>query len=203
VSERPEGAPHPQTPPTQRGPGAKAPSVWPAVIGVIAIVFGSLGALGGAWGAFSPLLLRLMASVIPDDQAASLEVMRESASSIVVLSVAALVLGVLLLAGGVGLCRRRSWGPKVCLIWAGLKLLHVVFNSVWGYMIQQAQFQQLVNEPNMPAAFGGMMQVIGAFTIVLGIVWGWALPLFMLVWLTRKSIRAEVAGWPSRQSPAI
>jgi len=57
----------------------------------------------------------------------------------------------------------------------------------------------LEEDPNAPAAmlgvFGTVMAIIGPMILVFAIVWGWALPIFMLIWFSRRKIKAEIAQW--------
>jgi hypothetical protein len=36
---------------------------------------------------------------------------------------------------------------------------------------------------------------MGVIGTILGIAWGCALPIFMIVWFTRSKVRAEVSTW--------
>ena len=82
-------------------------------------------------------------------------------------------------------------------------MIFVVVNSVVGYLIQIAQAEAMqeaiANDPNVPAGLsammGSMMQAFGVFGVLIGVLWGWALPVFLFIWFSRKKIRTETAGW--------
>lgn len=82
-------------------------------------------------------------------------------------------------------------------------MLLVVYSSIIGFLVQQAQMEamqrMLEEDPNtagmMPGFFGTLMAIIGPVIFVFAIVWGWALPIFMLIWFSRRKIKAEIAQW--------
>jgi len=37
-----------------------------------------------------------------------------------------------------------------------------------------------------------VMSVVGA---VIGIAWGWCLPIFMIIWFMRPKVRRDIATW--------
>ncbi len=191
------------TPPVEPGEIPHPPSAWPKVIGVITIIFGSLAILQGCLGAVSTLFLGAFASVAPQEQEALFQAMEDLKPWMIIGAVLTLALGILLLVAGIGLVRRRAWSPTACMVWAGIKMMFVVGNTILADMAQQAQFEamqeMMQQDPNMPAGMpammGSFMQVFGVFAIVVGILWGWALPVFLLIWFSRSKIKAEVAGW--------
>ncbi len=196
-------------PPSDPAEVPPSPSTWPTVIGVIAIVLGGLGALFGCLGAFSPLFMGMMQSIVPEGQVTGLEGMMDWAVWLVALAVVSMLIAVLLLVAGIGITKRRAWGPKVALVWAGLKMIFVVVNSVIGYLVQIAQFEAMqeamANDQNMPAGMGAfmgsLMQAFGIFGLLIGVLWGWALPVFLFIWFARKKIRTETAGWAAPTEP--
>ncbi len=191
------------TPPVDPGEIPHPPSAWPMVIGVIAIIFGSLAILQGCVGAVSSLFMSSLSAIVPAEQAAVYDAMEDLKPWMIMGAVLTLALGILQLVAGIGLVRRRSWSPTACMVWAGIKMMFVVGNTILADMAQQAQFEamqeMMQQDPNMPAGASAMMdsfmQVFGVFAIVVGILWGWALPIFLLSWFSRSKIKAEVAGW--------
>ncbi|MEE8155226.1 MAG: hypothetical protein V3T53_09775 [Phycisphaerales bacterium] len=195
--------PTPITPPTDAGAIPTRQSTWPTVIGVIAIIFGSLATLQGCIGLGSSAMFGLFASAMPEEQAGLMDATKSLTPLIMISGGLTMAIAIVLLIGGIGLTRRSPRGPKTCRIWAGLKMLIVVYGSIIGYLVQQAQMEamqrMLEDNPNtataMPGFFGPLMAILGPLTLVFGIVWGWALPIFMLIWFSRRKIKAEVAQW--------
>ncbi len=197
------------TPPSDPAEVPPSPSTWPTAIGVIAIVLGGVGTLGGCVGAFSPLLMGMIQSIVPEGKVTVLEGMMDWAVWLVAVSIVSMLIAVLLLVAGIGVIKRRAWGPKVALVWAGLKMIFVIVHSVASYLIQIAQFEAMqvaiANDQNMSAGMGtfmgSMMQALGIFGVLIGVLWGWALPVFLFVWFARKKIRTETAGWAAPTEP--
>ena len=139
----------------------------------------------------------------PQEQAGMMDATKALAPLMLISAGLTIPIAIVLLIGGIGLTKRSPWSPKTCRTWAGLKMLLVVYSSIIGYLVQQAQMEamqrMLEEDPNAPTAmvgfFGTLMAIIGPVIFVFAIVWGWALPIFMLIWFLRHKIKAEVAQW--------
>ena len=192
--QSPPSMPPPPPPAAVPPPPQRA---WPMVIGIIAIILGVLGALGGCIGLTFTPFLGLMDNIVPPEEAPQLEGLAEMVPSLLATAFAGLVIAVLLLMGGIGLVRRRRWGVTACLTWAVVKMVYVVANAFIGYLVNQAQFEAMQSDPNLQNLPMGFFPAMGAVGSCFGIAWGWILPIFMLIWLTRPGIRAEVREWGS------
>ncbi len=174
--------PTPMTPPTDI---RSKPSSWPMVIGIIAIVFGSLATLGGCMGLGSSAMFGLFASALPEEQAEMMDAAKTFAPLTMISAGLTMPIAIVLLIGGIGLTKRSPRSPKTCKIWAGLKMLLVVYSSIVTFVSTQAKMEamqrMLEEDPNAPAAmvgfFGTLMAIIGPVIFVFAIVWGWALPI--------------------------
>jgi hypothetical protein len=172
-------------PPTSPGvvTALKPASTWPMVVGIIAVVLGGFGILGGIWGIVAPLIMGRMFA------AASQDVQMIDPAIGLPLAVLGLALACMLAAGGIGLLRRRRWAVPVLLWWSWLK---VVFSTASLLITIPVTLKAVdaagANSP-MP-----MMPIIMA-SLVLGLLWAWALPVFIIIWFRRGVIRGEVAGW--------
>ena len=113
------------------------------------------------------------------------------------LSAVAMGLGGWLLSLGIGVLQRRRWGARMITSWSIAKMLFVLAQGGFNLRMQQFQFEALMEQPGAEAPFDPMIlgTTIGAITMVLGVVWGWALPVFLLIWFHRAAIRSEVAQW--------
>jgi len=170
-------------------------SSWPKVLGIIAIVLGAMAALGSCIGAGASFFAGAMVDLVPEGQASGLEGMMAWQTWLVGLSVLATGLGIGLLVGGIGLLRRRAYAATACLGWAALKMVYVLASAFVGYQVNVAQFEAMQNDPNMAGMPAGFMGAVSLFGAVLGVLWGWALPIFILVWFSRRPIREEVESW--------
>lgn len=188
----------PLVPPTRPGglEGPPRPSTWPKVIGIIAIVFGALGILGGLYGILGPWIVEEIASIMPRGTEGTLDVFRESAGWLIGTSIVTTGVAALLLAGGVGLLKRRRWSVGTCRAWAVLKMLLVLVNTVVGYYLQHASLTSISEQTPAGAQispeFVDAMVVLG---LIIGVAWSWALPVFMLIWLGRGKIKSETSAW--------
>ncbi|MCH8881719.1 MAG: hypothetical protein IID34_17775 [Planctomycetes bacterium] len=194
----------PVAPPTQPGTIAapQRPANWPKVIGTIAIVFGSGGILVGLWGAASPFGMRLFEwameqsqpSAVVDRQVAAMQAWLPWTVGSSLLAVA---IAILLLLGGVRLTKRKRSSMRLLKFWAVMQIPVVVIVTIAEMLMQERLFEIMGQSPGgIPMPFGGgfadLMLVVG---LVFGLAWGWALPVFLLIWLTRGKIKNEVAGW--------
>ena len=118
----------PLAPPTEPGELSLSArrSVWPMVLGIIAVVFGGFATLGGLWGAVAPFvmdgfarLLAQMPSAPGQDPAKMFEAMGEYRYLLMATSLASTAVAVLLLVAGIALMRRRPSARRLCMAWAG------------------------------------------------------------------------------------
>ena len=194
----------PVAPPTQ--PGALAPpqrpANWPTVIGTIAIVFGSGGILVGLWGAASTFAMRLIEWALEQSQpsgvvASQVAVMEAGIPWTVASSLVATAIASLLLLGGIRLNKRKRSSMRLLKFWAVVKIPVVVIVTIAAVLMQELQFEIMgQSSGGMPMPFGsGFFDLMIVVTLVFGLAWGWALPVFLLIWLSRGKINKEVAGW--------
>ena len=112
------------------------------------------------------------------------------------LAILAVGLAVLLLIGGVGVLRRRAWAPRACNTWAVLKVLLVIANAVVGYAVQKQTLLWMQGQSaRMPPGWGAISGSMPGMTACFALLWGWALPVFLLIWLARGTIKEEIAPW--------
>ncbi len=186
----------PVAPPTQ--PGAIAApvkrSTWPMVIGILAIVLGGGGFLLGVWGAINSFIFEKYMAAIPQ-QDASLTVMQDWKAWNVASSLLNSVLGALLLFGGISLVMKLARTRKIITAWALIKIVAVVFTTILGVKVQQDMFAAMRQGPNMPPMGNTFYAAMGVVGMAFGLLWGWAFPVFVLIWFRRKKIKSQVAGW--------
>ncbi len=186
----------PSTPPSS---GANAepqkPPLWPTVLGVIAIVFGCLGALMGAITGALPFFPRIVSWMTPKGQADPMAVMAKWRWWSVSIGAMGVAVAALLLVCGIGLRKRRRWGPRATLKWAAIKIVSVVVVSVVASLIQQDQLAAMQQRTDIPSQAFVVMRALNGFGLFFALAWGWALPVFFLIWFTRGGVKQEVARW--------
>ena len=189
----------PARPPTQPSEftASQATSLWPLVIGIIAIVFGALAVLAELAGSAAVFLLDTFPSAVPQARATAVEAVNQLGFWAVANSLLCIGAAALLVAVGIGLLKRRHWGVRTARVWACFKIVLVAADAAVTYPLVKVQceaaFQQMSGIPGMPAQTTELM-TFGAVALVL--VWGWALPVFLLIWLARRKIKAETSAWP-------
>jgi hypothetical protein len=182
------------TPPTEPVPIRRAAlgSSWPGVIGTISIVFGAMAMLGGVATLFGPLLMSWIRNIGGAETAGAFAAMDKWEWWTYLSGALGFGVAAVLLAGGIGLVRRRPRSRGVLLTWAAMKLVLGGVASVMGAFIQwdiQSANAQSASVP--PGMVWGMVVV----SLVIGFAWLAALPIFMLIWLTRPKIKAEIRSW--------
>lgn len=202
MSDMPSPPQVPFVPPT--APGAFQPqprrSSWPTVIGVIAIVFGVGGMLMGCWTSVFPLFTDFFAEFfeknMPAGQPNPLEFAGQFETWSVIHGVAMLIVAAILLVAGIGLVRRRSSSIDTCRLWSVLKILLTIEACFFTAATQRVQFEAMQSQAPGTMPFGDdFTSMIIAATVVWALVWGCALPVFMLIWFARGKIKAETAQW--------
>ena len=183
----------PPAPPVHSMQLPEAPSKWPTAFGVVGIILGSLGLLGGCCGVLSPLVwpryIQWLESMegVPQEQ---IELARNSmppAVWVVPASLVTLALSLILFIGAIKLIRRRASGVGLYKFWAW-------FNIPWSLLGFVVNLLLQARVPKGDQPMGAIGQYAG---LVFGGCWvllmGVGLPLFMLYWFMRESIRSEIA----------
>lgn len=111
------------------------------------------------------------------------------------LSLLSMLVATVLLVGGIQLLRRRATSATLLRLWALAKLVLAILLAGAGWMVFQAQLEWMQAEQNASGASADLMRGAAIFGIALGLLWQWALPIFMIVWFSRAPIRASVARW--------
>ncbi|MBN1490611.1 MAG: hypothetical protein JXA69_11900 [Phycisphaerae bacterium] len=186
------------TPPIMPEPMTQPParSTWPTVVGILAIVFGAVTIIFGVFGLVSTSFEDFFLSSMSPEQAAETQRITASYQPWMIGSACvALVLAILLLVSGIGVVQRRRPGARRLRVWAYLSIPYAV-----AAMIMQAVLQSELIEVTQagigPTGTPGVLEEIIVVPMLLfGLAWSCAGPVFVLVWFSRKSIKAEVADW--------
>ena len=122
-------------------------------------------------------------------------------------SAGGLLLGAAELTGGIGVCRRRRWGVHTLTGWAVAKSLFVIATTLmmagWQHQLMGGMFADFGRTGGSPDAdrylqsFQAVMKWVAVLGAVVGIMFGLALPVFLLIWFNRTGVRSEIAAWGS------
>lgn len=205
VPVQPVIAAAPPTRPGALGVSRSESTVWPAIIGGVAITMGVFGVLAAVWSAASGFMLESMSGFMAAGTVNPFEGMQTWKWPLFAASLALVPIGGLLIAGGVGVCLRRRWSVRVVRAWAVLKIVGGVVLSVITALMQQTQMTVMM-AAGAAAGAGGAGGARGAGAAVVGDVMFWvtlvasaawyaAMPVFVLVWFALPFVRRETKTW--------
>ncbi len=180
--------------PVVPGPLPVKKSGWPTAIGVITVVLGSLGALSGIWSIVGQFLMSAL-SQIPG-QKETIALLTHWRPWLIAIAAATIIVAILLLFGGITLMRRRAFSRSLILVWAALKIVLVIVSSVITYQLNEAQFAVMQQSGMNMSGMQGVMNIAGIASVIVSLVWGMALPVFMIIWFMRPRVMREMNQWP-------
>ncbi len=200
------------TPVTPDSPAAttsvmtELPSKWPKVVGVLSIVFGSIGVLywgccniGG--GAAATVVPQLLANNPDAQNVPMVDSTGVYDAAYFAVGGANAVWALVLLISGIMLVKRSRNARFFSMFWAVLKILLLVVSAYVAYGVAgrnaEAMRVYIAENPDLPGT--GMMK-IGAevnpwIGVLIGVAYTLPYPLFLLIWFMRGKIRRETAEW--------
>ena len=185
----------PQAPPTAPGPLVmERPSAWPTVLGIIGTIVGVLALLGGLGGSVSWYFIEAF-GFRPPGAADTLAAVKEWKGLSIGSSLVSALVAAMLVAGSIGLLKRCAWSPGLLKLWAVLRILVAALAAVVALLITQSQFDAMRAEPGAVVPPQSLMKGIAVFGAAFTLLWGSALPVFMLIWLARPVIKLETSAW--------
>lgn len=178
-----------ETPPTEAGPivGANRPA-WPMVIGILLIVFGSIGLLQRVAGLVASFVMPnvpFFADMLPPPHLWTWTL---------VLGVLALPVSLLHLLAGVQTLRRRRSAYALAMGFVLYAVVMLVPGTILQYYTSQWQMQQSAQQGQpMPAfvAGGAFMMVMIAFGVLFSLAW----PAFIAIWFNIPKHKDHVRSW--------
>ncbi len=208
----PEGAVPRDAPPTSPGLLGRVhiePS-WPAVLGIMCLVYGILITIVACFSLAAPFIMSAFARLLPPESAAMMGMMQPP--RIVVLNsiyyVPALFINAWLAVLGLKLYHKLPAAPARMRLWSfikiGLELMcgAITFVVTLEVMRHQNEFitQQMSTAPGAPPppnfmASNWFVYSSATFGTLWSLFLGLALPVFLLIWFRRQSVRAYVATW--------
>ncbi len=171
--------------------------VWPVPIGIVIAVFGGGAVLASAWMIVGWLIMSRVLPAMAEVNAASVPIEKFAVSQYV-LGAIGMVIAVLAIVAGIGLARRRPWSPRVVVVWSLLKVLYGIVASGVASAMQADTMSSGI------AAAGGaggtpfndtFLLAMAIVTFIMYALWYSALPIFVLIWMRRPSVRRETARW--------
>ncbi len=177
------------------------PPRWPTVVGVISIVWGSLGIICGGCGLASPLIMEAMLAQQASQQGMGPmpDIMKPGPLQMA-LGVVGLLWTVLLLVAGIMLTLRKPVARPLHLVYAVVNIILTIVGTIMGIASQQAVREWATNNPDNEWAKQVLIQpeFAGYISIGLGAVIGLVWPVFCLIWFgaVKRSAR-DITGAPA------
>ncbi len=170
------------------------PPKWPMVVGIISIVWGSLGVICNGCGALSPVLGNAMVNMVPPEQQEQMRQQMAASSSAPMIAVAVLsvLLSILLIVAGVMTLRRQAIGRPMHLGWAAIGTLTALAGVFFGWANAQAMQQQMPPGADATQAAAQQAGMVGG--LVFGLCLSLIYPIFCLVWFGAMGKKPEVGA---------
>lgn len=190
----PVAAPGDASPPPQRESGG-----WHKPIGIVSIVLGVCGFVGGCMHLLSPLFMpffeEFMRAAVPKGQPTGMEAISSNSGRLVAQGAMAAAAAALLVAAGIGLAKQRRWGAKLSVTWSVVKMIVVVATLLIAWPMQKASLEAMQQNAAGGQFGSGFYTMTAVLSIGFGLLWGWAYPVFLLIWFGRRKIKDQIATW--------
>lgn len=169
-------------------------TLWPTLLGVVALVLAGSGALSSAVGMGIAIF-----GMTPDahgrsDSGAISAIDTLFHPFMLVSSGVHMAISVLLAAGGVGLVRRRTWCVPTLVTWACLRLGASAVIGAWMFWLQR-RIGASLNLGDLDRAIPLALALVNSLVAM-------SMPLFVLVWFRLGFVRREVGAW-NRAKPVL
>lgn len=173
-------------------PMPRKPSGGLMTLGILSIIYSIVFQICGSIIGLSlpfwiPALANFLENQIPDAPDISAVFEGPFMAYMVIGSLVSLILGLSFLFGGIGLLKLRPWGRSLALGASVATIVWSIINSLIGFFIVNPWVSRALGQEHTDAP-----QVIGqAFGSLTGMFFQLALPIAMLVFLTRPSMKEQ------------
>jgi hypothetical protein len=177
-------------------------SGWPKTLGIITIIFGVLGSLGGLLAFVNPFILRSQLQnyvQLGADPVVVDAYIDKMVPYQITLAVLTLTAGLLLLAGGLTLVKKRVIAVKLLLAWGVYKIGVGIYTTVRSLPMVREQMEIMQSSTALAGeageAIGKFTSIATTFGMIAGLVWAAVLPVFLFIWFSRAKIREQIKAW--------
>lgn len=192
----------PAAPPQRPGRLPVRRTVWPTVLGVIAIVYAGLMMLCNVSGFIVSTLYKWLAGFLGSmgqpDRAIEItaDVADKYQAMFIVYSILAIGASLWLLLASISLVKRRPGSSRSIIAWSIVEFvlqcasigLQVVLTKAVADVLRGEGLGRQATETYVMAVINGCSMLVVSI----------ALPIFMLIWFSRAKIKAEIASWDPR-----
>ena len=174
-------------------PEFSKPKSWPIAIGVVSIVFGSMGLLNTGCGSAFMLMLPMLPPEIQEQAG------QQASGPVYVLQIgqqcAGFILAGLLLFAGIAACRRKPSMRGLHLGWSGLKIAMALIV----FAISMTMISDMVDQLNEQFSSQGMdihiTEGIVIIILVATALWAILWPVFLLIWFNLSGVKRDIDSW--------
>jgi len=184
-------------------PPARKPSGGVIALGILSIIYSMVFQICGSIIGLSlpfwvPALADYLENQIPDMLDLGAIVEGPFMAYVVISSFVSLILGLSFLFGGIGLLKLRPWGRVLSIGASVAAIVWNIINFLIGFIFVNPWVNRAMGQeyPHAPQVIG---QAFGSFA---GVVAQLALPIALLIFLTRTSMKEEFEPSPNRLSSA-
>jgi hypothetical protein len=193
-----------QIPPTQfDGSTFREPARWPKVVGIISIVWGSLGLLCGGCGVASPFLTSFATQGAEAQMGEPFPAVMQPSGLQIMLYVATLPISVLLIIAGATCVGRKKITSPLHLVYAAVSALLTLLLTYAG-IVQNAEIEAWTKQnPNSKWLQGpGGGSGTRMFMMLVGLILGLAYPAFCIIWFAIIKRKTPDLGTPNDDADA-
>ncbi len=168
-----------------------------SAVGIINIIFTGFGILGGvlSLGTFS--ILKTVLTKVGQEFLFEYEMLMSSLATfftlIMLIALIRLAISALGLAGGIGLLKKKHWSILLCNIYAIGTIAVVIINFIVSRQIMIGIFENPMIVSSIPPDQRFALEIVKAivpgFAGVIGILFGSAYPVLVLILLNRPKVR--------------
>ncbi len=174
------------------------PATWPTGLSIACFIVGGLGAIVAFFGLLAPFIQDAFASLDASGvSAATVAVQKKYSVPLLGASLIGLCLAVWLIVVGTLILKRRRRAVPMSRAYSFSKIAHAVLLIAVNTIVQGESFQAM--QGNMPAGAPAIMGSFASIGLVIGIVFSvlmyMSMPVILLIWFSRSSVRAETANW--------
>lgn len=170
------------------------------LIGVTGLTLAALSIFSGLGGLVGPLVGSMMQGMVPAGQPDPMAGAREHLWINAIAGLIFVLLGGLLILASAWLMMHDRRCVPAIRAWAILKFGAEGFAVYVGLLMAEAQSTAALQQSGIPLPLTFMFRWFGFIAVGIGAVIGIIFPIFVLVWFSRPSVRAVVAGWKPKRA---
>lgn len=176
---------------------------WPTVVGVLGIVFASLGMLAFVCGLLGPVIGNFFVGIVPEEQREQLRTQIETQRRLSLpypvvqygVQLIEFALAIVLLVGAIQILRRSRGGAKTLTRYAWLDLIWNFIGAGVGLVVVTGMQNAMKTDPTLAKSAGPLGPGFMMPMVIVGFVLQGIWPAFLILWFGRDPIKDAVDRW--------